>query len=159
MKDYYEILGVPRSASQDDIRKAYRKLAHKHHPDTGKGDEAKFKEISEAYRVLSDGDKRARYDRFGTADFNVPPGGGPRGGGFENWEDIFGGFGGFGDVGDIFGDIFGMGGRRARPESRGIDIEVPLVITFADSFRGVEKEITMNTNSVCDRCRGSGAEP
>ncbi len=156
-RDYYEILEVSRTASPEEIKKAYRKLAHQYHPDTGKGDEAKFKEVGEAYAVLSDAQKRARYDRFGQAGFNVPPGAPPGGAGFENWEDIFGGFT---DFGDIFSDIFGGAGRGRRPrQERGVDVEATLTISFQEAFTGVTREIKLNKFAACPRCKGSGAEP
>jgi molecular chaperone DnaJ len=159
-KDYYETLGVPKTASKEEIKKAFHKLAHKHHPDKG-GDEAKFKEASEAYQILSDDAKRAQYDRFGA---NGPMGGG--GGGFnpgqQGWDFDFSGFGGgqgqggfeF-DLGDIFGDIFGGGGRT----KRGRDISVDTQITFAESIFGTSRKITINKVGKCQTCEGSGAEP
>ena len=148
-KDYYKILGVERNASADDIKKAFRKLAHQYHPDKG-GDEARFKEINEAYQVLSDSEKRARYDQFGSAE-------GPMGGAG------FGGFSGagfdpsaFGDLGDIFGSFFGGGGSRA---ARGSDIETDLYLSFKESIFGVSKEISLTKTNVCTRCAGQGAEP
>ncbi|HRH32455.1 MAG TPA: DnaJ domain-containing protein, partial [bacterium] len=150
-KDYYKILGVDKSASQDDIKKAFRKLAHEHHPDKG-GSEAKFKEINEAYQALGDAEKRARYDQYGSAD-------GPQG---------FGGAGGFpggfdpsafGDLGDIFGSFFGgsAGGRGRSP--KGDDVEMEVFMTFKESIFGVAKEITLNKTNTCARCGGQGAEP
>jgi molecular chaperone DnaJ len=156
-RDFYEILGVPKSASQDDIKKAYRKLAHQYHPDTGKGDEAKFKEVNEAYQALGDPSRRAQYDRFGAAGVGA---GNPYGGGasYEGFEDMFSqGFGGFSDFGDIFSDIFGMG-KRPKQE-RGVDIEVDTTISFAESFSGVAKDIQLNKYDMCNKCEGSGAEP
>ncbi len=151
MKDYYKILGVDKSASQDDIKKAFRKLAHEHHPDKNKGNleaEKKFKEASEAYGTLSDANKRANYDRFGSAGagagFN--PGAGQGGfGGFDFSQFQQGGFGGnfngqhveF-DLGDIFGEFFG-GGRRAR---KGKNITIDIQVTFKESIFGVEREIS-----------------
>lgn len=151
-KDYYKILGVEKSASQDDIKKAFRKLAHEHHPDKG-GSEAKFKEINEAYQALGDADKRARYDQFGSAE-------GPQGfgGGFP------GGFdpNAFGDLGDIFGSFFGgSDGRRGsgRRAQKGQDVEMELYLNFKESVFGVAKEITVNKTNTCARCGGQGAEP
>ena len=162
-KDYYKILGVQKNASQDEIKKAFRKLAHQHHPDKEGGDAAKFKEASEAYAVLSDENKRAQYDQFGSA--------GAQGGGFQGGQG-FGGFdfsgfqGGFGgedgfDLGDIFGGIFGGGGRGgARGRTRkGADIAVDVEITFKDSVYGVDKKILLHKNSACSRCKGAGNEP
>lgn len=156
MKDYYKILGVEKSASQDDIKKAFRKLAHEHHPDKNKGNaeaEKKFKEASEAYATLSDANKRANYDRFGAAGANMGGNSGGFQGGFGGQG--FGGFdfsqfqqGGFGgnfngqhvefDLGDIFGEFFG-GGRRAR---KGKNITIDIQVTFKESIFGVEREIS-----------------
>lgn len=154
-KDYYKILDVDKSASQDDIKRAFRKLAHQHHPDKG-GEEAKFKEINEAYQILSDEKKRAQYDQFGGAAFDGT--GNFNGGGF-------GGFGGqgfdpsmFGDLGDLFGNMFGggtSGGRRAK----GGDLALDVTLTFKESVFGVEKEIPLTKNFNCERCAGLGAEP
>ncbi len=149
-KDYYKILGVDKSASQDDIKKAFRKLAHEHHPDKNKGNEsasAKFKEASEAYSILGDEQKRKQYDTFGSAGAQFNPGQGGFGGGQ--------GFGGFDfsqftgangqsfefDLGDIFSDFFGGGGRRPR---RGATITVDIQLSFKDSIFGMKKEITVN---------------
>ena len=157
--DYYEILGVAKSATHDDIKKAYRKLAHKYHPDTGKGDEQKFKQVNEAYNVLGDPNRRASYDRFGEAGANIPHGN-VRTGGYENFEDIFSGFGGFTDFGDIFSDIFGANRRgSAGRETRGVNIEIPLTITLQESFEGTEKEVKVNKFEICERCHGNGSEP
>lgn len=146
MKDYYKILGVEKGASKDEIKKAFRKLAHEHHPDKNKGEDAKFKEINEAYTVLSDDQKRQQYDTFGSAG----PGAGfnPNGGGFGGFD-----FSGFArqyqnqngqafefDLGDIFGDFFG-GGRRPR---KGANITVDVQLSFKESVFGVEREITIN---------------
>ncbi|MFA6389993.1 MAG: DnaJ domain-containing protein, partial [Patescibacteria group bacterium] len=148
-KDYYKILGVDKNASQDDIKKAFRKLAHVHHPDKGGGDEKKFKEINEAYQVLGDAKKRAQYDQFGSA-FEQAQGAGGFGG-FEGFRDFSGYTNGFNinmdDLGDMFGglgDMFGFGrrsgggGRRAK---RGRDIETEIEINFQDAVFGVEKDI------------------
>ncbi len=158
MKNYYDILGVPKSASQDEIKKAFRKLAHKYHPDKGgDGDEAKFKEASEAYSVLSDQGKRQQYDTFGSA--------GPQGGGAGGFNaDDFGGFdfsgfrgGGQGfDFGDIFGDIFG-GGRRAQ-QKRGRDISIDIEVDFKDAVFGTTRKVLVSKTSVCSSCSGKGAE-
>jgi len=159
MKDYYKILGVDKSASQEEIKKAYRRLAHKYHPDKKGGDEGKFKEINEAYQILSDGEKKARYDKFGTAE--------PFGGGFGGSDPFGGGFGfdpgmysDFGDLGDIFDSIFeGMGVRpRRRTYNRGSDIESSLEITLEEAFRGVIKEVLIKTFIRCDVCGGRGAD-
>jgi molecular chaperone DnaJ len=148
--DYYEILGVSRSANDQEIKAAYRKLALKHHPDRNPGDKAaedKFKEAAEAYSVLADAEKRARYDRFGRAGL---PGGG-QGGPSVN-PDIFG------DFSDILGDFFGLGGsnRRAGP-ARGADLRFDLEITFEDSYAGTETTIQIPREENCETCKGSGA--
>lgn len=163
-KDYYEILEVSKNASEDEIKKAFRKIAHKYHPDKGGGNEAKFKEASEAYSVLSDKQKRAQYDTFGQ---NFNGGQSNNGGGFGGFDfsGFQGGFGGgnggfefdMGDLGDIFGDIFGGGSRRQKTK-RGNDIQVDIEISFKESIFGVEKKITLNKNSECKKCNGNGAE-
>ena len=157
-RDYYEVLGVEKSASAEEIKKAYRKSAMKYHPDRNPGDkqaEEKFKELGEAYEVLSDADKRARYDQFGFAgvDPNYGGGGGYGGAGF-------GGFGGFGDFGDIFGEFFGGGSRRSRSQNaprRGDDIGIRLEITFEEAAFGVEKELTYHRIENCTACNGTGS--
>lgn len=154
MKDYYQILGVEKSASKDDVKRAFRKLAAKYHPDKKTGDEAKFKEISEAYATLSDDAKRAQYDRFGNS-----YGGGAQQGG--QW----GGFGGQGgvefDLNDIFqgfGDMFGgaRGGRRA---TRGNDISVDIELSFQESIFGTKRTLRITKQNTCATCAGSGAKP
>lgn len=167
-KDYYKILGVEKNASADEIKKAFKKLAMEYHPDRPGGNEAKFKEINEAYQVLGDTEKRAKYDQFGS-DFEQQGGFGG-----ASWEDVMnafrnqGGNGGFSfnfggaDAGDIFGDFFNMGGfgreRRSR-RSRGQDIQVDVEIDFKEAAFGAEKEITLRKQSACDVCGGTGAEP
>jgi len=156
-RDYYEVLGVARDASESDIKKAYRKLALQYHPDRNPGDagaEERFKEAAEAYSVLGDGEKRARYDRFGHAGVSgAGPGGGP---GFN--PDIFA------DFSDILGDIFGFGGgfggrgRRGGP-TRGADLRFDLEIAFEDSLNGTETTIQIPREEHCDTCSGSGAAP
>ncbi|MEN9913009.1 MAG: molecular chaperone DnaJ [Candidatus Parcubacteria bacterium] len=147
-KDYYKTLGIEKSASKDDIKKAFRKLAHEHHPDKNKGNaasEQKFKEASEAYSVLSDDTKRAQYDRFGSAGPGNPGQGGFGGFDFSGFQQGGGGFhfnqGGVEfDLGDIFGEFFGGGGRRPR---KGRNITVDVELTFKDSIFGIEKEISV----------------
>lgn len=160
-KDFYETLGVSKSASKDEIKKAFHKLAHKYHPDKNKGDDAKFKEVNEAYQTLSDDSKRAQYDRFGSAG----PGGGfdPSGGGFGGFD--FSGFqnGGqgfdMGDLGDIFSDFFGggMGGGRQQAR-RGRDISTEIAVSFSDSIFGVARRVGITKMSACETCHGSGAK-
>lgn len=163
-KDYYEILGVEKNANQEEIKKAFRKLAHKYHPDKGGGDANKFKEASEAYSVLSDEKKRAKYDAYGKNWDGGGYQGGTQGEGFGFGDFDFSGFagqagqGGFQDfdLGDIFGDIFG-GGRREKSK-RGRDISIDLAISFAESVFGVERKILITKTSVCSECKGNGAK-
>lgn len=154
-RDYYEVLGVSKTASADEIKKAYRKLAMQYHPDRNPGDktaEEKFKEVGEAYEVLSDENKRARYDQFGFqgTDPNFNPGG--FGGGF-------GGFGDFGDLGDIFGSFFGGGGRQSTRNSprRGENVAVRLELTFEEAAFGCEKELSVPRIENCTACNGTGS--
>lgn len=164
MADYYSTLGVPRNATKEEIKKAYRKLAHQYHPDKQGGDEARFKEINEAYQILSDEKKRAQYDQFGRT-FEGAHGGGPFQGGFE-WPGGFG-FGGGGqgnidfDFSDVFEDILGMGfgGRGKTRERRGKDIQIDLEIPFEESVFGTKKDIEFSRLGRCERCGGSGGEP
>jgi len=171
-KDYYKILGVTKDATAEDIKKAYRDLAHKYHPDKG-GDAEKFKEINEAYQILSNKDKRTQYDQFGSA-FDGQMGGQPGAGGFS-------GFGGgqgqdgwfwgrpdanfeyeFNDLGDMMEEMFGFGsnaGRKKKDSRRGKDIHVDLEISLEEAFLGVEKEFTISHFATCARCGGTGAEP
>lgn len=156
-RDYYEVLGVSRDANEADLKKAYRKLAMKYHPDRNPDDkdaEQKFKEINEAYGVLSDKEQKARYDQFGHAGVGGAGsggfGGGPGGAGFD-----------FGDMfGDIFGDIFGGGGggRRQQRQRRGADLSYTITITLEEAVAGVTKQITIPTWVSCDQCDGSGAK-
>ena len=162
-RDYYEVLGVSRSASEDEIKKAYRKLAKKYHPDLNPGNaeaEQKFKEVNEAYEVLSDSNKKARYDQFGFAGVDPNYGAGAGGGG---------GFGGFtdfdfGDLGDIFGSFFGGGfggnsrSSRSGPQ-RGESIRVGVTVSFEEAAFGCEKEVTVDRVDQCPTCKGSGCEP
>ena len=161
-RDYYEVLGVDKNAGDSDIKKAYRKLAKKYHPDANpnnKEAEAKFKEAGEAYEVLSDKDKRAAYDRYGHSAFENGGGGGAGG---------FGGFSGGMDMGDIFesffggsgfGDIFGGSGRRKNGPKRGADVQTNIRISFEEAMFGTEKEISLNVTESCDTCKGTGAKP
>ena len=161
-RDYYEILGVTKSASADEIKKAFRRLAVKHHPDKEGGNEAKFKEINEAYEVLKDSDKRQRYDQFGHAGVGGAGGGGRAGGNpFEG----FGGFNGqninfedLGGFGDLFGNMFGSG-RSQQQSRRGQDVATETTITFEEAVFGVEKELSLPLDDVCSHCKGDGAEP
>ena len=160
-RDYYEALGVPKNASEDEIKKAYRKLAMKHHPDRNQGDSAKgaedkFKEIKEAYEMLSDGQKRAAYDQHGFAGVDPNMRGGPGAEGFAG--------GGFAEAfGDIFGDMFGQsrGGRAAggRQVFRGADLSYAMEVTLEEAARGKEAQIRIPTWEACDTCHGSGAKP
>lgn len=168
-KDYYKILNIARNASKDEVKKAYRKLAHKFHPDKG-GDEKKFKEINEAYQILSDERKRAQYDQYGTA-FDQA-GGGAQHGGFEwpgGFRMDFGGGGGADgrgfpdfDLSDMFEDMFTGGAgtsRRKAATERGRDLRIGLEISFEDSIMGAKKEIRLSRLVRCARCSGSGGEP
>ncbi len=153
-RDYYETLGVDRKAGEEDIKKAYRQAAMAHHPDRNPGDKAaeeKFKEAAEAYSVLSDAEKRARYDRFGHQAFGS--GGANAGPQFTNVEDIFEAFGG-----SIFGDLFGGGRRRAGPQA-GRDLRIELALTLEEVDRGVEKRVEIKRRESCLPCKGSGAKP
>lgn len=164
MKDYYKILGVEHSASEEDIKKAYRRLAHKHHPDKPGGDEKRFKEINEAYQILSDRVKRTQYDRFGTAEPGM--GQGPFGSGFggQDWGN-FGfnpeGFSDFGDLGDVFDTFFeGLGVKpRRRTYERGSDIETQEEVTLEEAFRGTSKNLKVRTFVRCGHCKGQGGDP
>ncbi|MFH1820506.1 MAG: molecular chaperone DnaJ [Candidatus Nealsonbacteria bacterium] len=157
-KDYYQILGVDKAASDEDIKKAYRRLAHKHHPDKG-GDEKKFKEINEAYQTLSDKAKRTQYDQFGNA-FEGTPGNGFGGFDFESMRDRFGGNFNQSDFSEIFEEIFGFGQTRRKSDMRrGNDIEVEVEMPLEETLKSQEKEIRLYKNIVCSRCHGKGAEP
>ena len=162
-RDYYEVLGVSKDASADEIKKAFRKAAVQHHPDKEGGDETKFKEINEAYEVLKDSQKRQRYDQFGHA------GVGGNGGGYSgNPFEGFGGFNGqnvhfdFGDggLGDIFGQFFGGGaGQQQRGPKRGRDVETTLNLTFEEAVFGVERSIELDMDDECSHCKGTTVEP
>jgi len=164
-KDYYKLLGIEKSASAEEVKAAFRRLAHQYHPDKPSGDEAKFKEINEAYQVLGNPQKRQQYDQFG-ATFDQQGGFG----GGMNWEDFMrqargGGFSGmnfdFGnlDLGDVFGDFFGFGGnsRRSR-KNRGSDIQIDLTLDFSQSIFGVNKKVELYKTGKCQACHGNGAQ-
>ena len=156
-RDYYEILGVEKGASDDELKRAYRKLAKQYHPDMNPGNaeaELKFKEVNEAYEVLSDSEKREKYDRYGHAAFDPSSGGGAGFGGF-------GGFGGGFDFGDIFSSIFGGGGGGSRGSRSnaidGDDISVRITITFEEAVFGCKKEISFARIEGCSECGSTGA--
>jgi len=155
MKDYYQILGVSRNATQEEIKRAFHNLAHKHHPDKG-GDEKKFKEINEAYQVLSDKEKREQYDRFGQVF---------EGGGIPNWDFSqgfnFGDFSDFGDLGEMFEDFFGFDrrGARKREIKKGQDIRIDIEIPLEATLKNIDREVSLYKKILCSRCSGTGAEP
>ncbi|MDX6765517.1 MAG: molecular chaperone DnaJ [Candidatus Methylacidiphilales bacterium] len=161
-RDYYEVLGISREAGEEEIKKAYRKMAVKYHPDKNPGDkqaEEKFKELGEAYEVLSDPDKKAAYDRFGHSAFQQGGGSGRAAGGgfhdpFDVFREVFGAGGGGGIFGDIFGEAFG-GGREQ--SGRGADLRYDLEISLEDAVAGCEKEVTLRKLENCETCSGSGA--
>ena len=155
-KDYYAALGLEKGASEADIKKAFRKLAIKYHPDKNQGNkeaESKFKEINEAYQVLSDPDKKAKYDMYGTVDFD---GSGFGSGGFGGFD--FSDMGGFGDIFESFFGGGGGGGRRRNGPQRGSDLEYTINLTFEEAVFGVEKEISIDRSENCETCKGSGAK-
>lgn len=154
MKDYYSVLGISKGATDEEIKKAFRKLAHQHHPDKG-GDESKFKEVSEAYAVLSDKKKRAEYDRFGSGFSGGAAGTGQGFGGFDFSN--FQGFEGM-DINDIFGDIFG-GAARGRSSRRGRDISIDIELAFKDAIFGAERRVLITKQGKCSTCSGTGAKP
>lgn len=162
-RDYYEVLGISKDASADEIKKAFRKLAVQHHPDKEGGDETKFKEINEAYEVLKDQQKRQRYDQFGHAGVGGASGSGYGGNPFEGFQGFGGNSQGFefnfgdGGLGDIFGSFFGGGSQRG--ESRGRDVETSVTLTFEEAVFGVEKNISLTLEDVCSHCKGTTAEP
>ena len=162
-RDYYEVLGVDRGASEDELKKAYRKLAKKYHPDLNPGDaeaERNFKEVNEAYEILSNSEKRSRYDQFGHA--GVDPNYGAGGAGAGGFGGGFGGFD-FDDLGSIFGDFFGggFGGgrRRADPNAprRGANSSASVMLSFEEAAKGTRKKIKVTRVAECDSCHGSGA--
>lgn len=162
-RDYYEVLGISKDASADEIKKAFRKLAVKYHPDKEGGDEVKFKEANEAYEVLKDQTKRQRYDQFGHAGVGGASGGGNPFEGFQG----FGGQGqnvhfdfGDGGLGDIFGSFFGGGqSSRRRADDMGRDVQTDITLTFEEAIFGVEKTLHLTMDDVCSHCKGSRAEP
>jgi len=164
-RDYYEVLGVPRNASKEEIKKAYRKLARKYHPDVNPGDknaEEKFKEIKEAYEVLSDDNLRARYDQFGHQGVSDEGGFGGFGdfGGFGGFGESTSGFGGFSDIFDIFfGDDFGIKNQQKKGPRRGRDLMADLELSFEEAAFGIEKDLKITRYEKCSACDGSGAEP
>ncbi len=151
-RDYYEILGVSKTASEADLKKAFRRMAHKYHPDRNPDDqeaENKFKEAKEAYEILSDSQKRAAYDQFGHAGVDPSAGAGGFGGGASSFSDIFG---------DVFGDIFGGGGGRAQQARRGADLRYNLDLTLEEAVNGTSANIEVATHVKCETCDGSGAK-
>jgi len=166
-RDYYEVLGIQKGASPDEIKKAFRKLAVQHHPDKEGGDETKFKEVNEAYEVLKDSAKRQRYDQFGHAGVGGAAGGGAGGNPFDGFQ----GFGGQGqgqnihfdfggDLGDIFGNFFGGGQQRpGNQRARGNDVATELELTFEEAVFGVETELKLTVADECSHCKGTTVEP
>lgn len=159
-RDYYEILGVSKDASADEIKKAFRKIAVKYHPDKEGGDEAKFKEANEAYEVLKDSQKRQRYDQFGHAGVGGSSGGGASGNPFEGYNSQGFEFNfGDGGLGDIFGQFFGGGGGAQQQARRGRDVETSIQLSFEEAIFGLEKVIELQMEDECSHCHGSTVEP
>lgn len=155
MKDYYEILGVSKEASEEDVKRAFRKLAHRYHPDKKDGNEAKFKEASEAYAVLSDKKRRAEYDRYGRTFSGSAQGGSSGGFDFSGFQQGFEGFDDM-DFGDIFTEMFG--GRQSHTQMRrGRDISIDIELSFKEAVFGVERRVLITKMTICDTCAGSGA--
>jgi len=152
-KSLYEVLGVSKNASQDEIKKAYRKLVREVHPDRNPGNEERFKEVQSAYDVLSDPEKRKQYDRFGSANGRFAGGAGPAGGTTFDFGDF--------DLGDIFGGLFNRGGGREQPQrgQRGNDVEVEVRVSFEDALRGVQTTVPVQLELACHTCHGTGAAP
>ncbi len=160
-RDYYEVLGVDKGASADEIKKAFRKQAVQHHPDKEGGDETKFKEINEAYEVLKDQQKRQRYDQFGHAGVGGAgggAGGNPFGGGFGG-QNVHFDFGGGEAFGDIFSQFFGGGAQQSAGPRRGRDIETNVTLTFEEAVFGVERELELDMDDECEHCHGTTVEP
>ncbi len=149
-KDYYNILGVSKNAPKEEIKKAYRKLAHKHHPDKTNGEDAKFKEINEAYYILSNEKRRSEYDRYGDV---FSGGGGQPGGGFD-----FSG-GDFSNISEILGDFFGFSNTGGHSRRRGSDISIDMEISFRESIFGVTRKVILTKISLCETCKGKGSAP
>lgn len=159
-RDYYEVLGVSKSASADEIKKAFRKLAVKYHPDKEGGDETKFKEANEAYEVLKDQQKRQRYDQFGHAGVGGSSGGGYGGNPFEGFSSQGFDFNfGDGGLGDIFGQFFGGGQQQSSGPRRGRDVETQIQLTFEEAVFGVERELAFDMEDECTHCKGTTVEP
>jgi molecular chaperone DnaJ len=151
-KDYYDVLGVSRNANDEDIKKAFRKLAHKYHPDKKGGDESRFKEASEAYAILSDKKRRAEYDRYGQTFSGSTGQGGFDFSGFQGFQDF--------DFGDVFSDLFtGAGFQGRTAQKRGRDISIDIELSFKESVFGVERKVLITKLSVCEECKGSGGTP
>lgn len=157
-KDYYKILGIDKNASEEEVKKAFRRLAHQHHPDKHGGNEAKFKEANEAYQVLSDQKKRQQYDQFGTADFSGF-GGNPFEGAWGNVNPFGNGYVDLGDLSDIFENFFGGTRAGRRTYQRGSDLETAVEITLNEAFEGTMKRTVIRTMLVCDVCKGKGGDP